>query len=70
MCLLAPAQPLANAPCTALDPLHPVSAFMKEEGAKAGKAREAMAAKLQQLEKQRGDVERTRDEFKVIVCWW
>jgi hypothetical protein len=26
-----------------------------------------MAAKLQQLEKQRGEVERTRDELK--VCW-
>lgn len=37
----------------------------QEEGAKAAKAREAMAAKLQQLEKQRGKVERTRDELKV-----
>ncbi len=37
----------------------------QEEGAKAAKAREAMAAKLQQLEKQKGEVERTRDELKV-----
>ncbi|PRW33224.1 flagellar associated isoform A [Chlorella sorokiniana] len=37
---------------------------LREEGAKAAKAREAMAAKLQQLEKQKGEVERTRDELK------
>ena len=37
----------------------------QEEGARAAKAREAMSAKLLQLEKQRGEVERTRDELKV-----
>ena len=37
---------------------------LQEEGVKAGKAREQMAAKLLQLEKQRGDVEVMRDELK------
>jgi hypothetical protein len=37
---------------------------VQEEGVKAGKAREQMAAKLLQLEKQRGDVEVMRDELK------
>lgn len=46
-------------------PLLPLPALAQEEGAKAAKAREAMAAKLQQLEKQKGEVERTRDELKV-----
>ena len=47
---------------------HPaLTAAPQEEGAKAGKAREQMAAKLQQLERQRGEVERTRDELKVGV---
>lgn len=37
----------------------------QEEGARAAKAREHMSARLQQLEKQKGEVEAARDELKV-----
>jgi hypothetical protein len=53
-------------------PLLPsVGLCLQEEGVKATRAREQMAAKLVQLEKQRGDVEAIRDDLKVssAVPW-
>ncbi|EFN51138.1 hypothetical protein CHLNCDRAFT_141344 [Chlorella variabilis] len=43
---------------------------LREEGVKAAKGREQMAAKLLQLEKQRGDVEVMRDELKARQGRW
>lgn len=37
---------------------------MQAEAAKVAKVREATIAKLKTLEKQKGDVEKTRDEIK------
>ena len=58
------ADPLSLA-CVDPWPLPCVLPVAQEEGAKAGKAREVMQVKLQQLEKQKGEVERMRDELKV-----
>lgn len=52
------------------------AALLQEEAAKAGKAREQTVARLQQLEKQKANVEVVRDELKVrdavlAAClWW
>ena len=39
---------------------------MQAEAAKVSKVREATIAKLKTLEKQKGDVEKTRDEIKSV----
>lgn len=43
----------------------PARYTLQEEGAKAARAREQMASKLQALEARRSEVERSRDELKV-----